>query len=46
MSPCQLRSQFHSIAFPEFPFHMQAKYLLMISLLFQILQHTFKKICN
>jgi len=33
MSPCQLRTQIHSIAFLEFPLHMQAKYLLVISLL-------------
>jgi len=34
MSPRQLLSPFHSIAFPEFPLHMQTKYLSMISLLF------------
>ena len=44
MSLGHLCTQFHPIAFPEFELHMQTKYLRMISLLFYILQHTFKKI--
>jgi hypothetical protein len=44
MSLGQLCKQFQPIEFPEFPLHMQTKYLLIISLFFYDLQIPFKKI--
>jgi len=45
MSLGQLYTQIHPIALPEFPLHKQTKRLRMVSLLFYMLQNTFKKIC-
>jgi hypothetical protein len=43
MSLGQLCTQFHAIAFPEFPLYMQTKYFRMISLIFYNLQNNFNK---
>jgi hypothetical protein len=44
VSLCQLCTQFHPIAYPEFPLHMWTNVLLMISPLFYNLQNNFNKI--
>jgi len=44
MSLGKICRQFHPIAFPNFPLHMQKNCLLMISLLFYNLQNKFNKI--